>query len=171
MSDTVRMEPVGDRVIVFTRTFRAAPELVFRAWTAPELLTRWYGARGWRLVECEVDLRVGGRYRFRSRGPGGAEMVQQGVYREVLPPRRLVFTERFDDQSYPGESVITHEFAAESADRTTVTSTIEFPSAQARERVLRYPMARGLREGYQRLDRVLAKTTTSEGWTDHELDA
>ena len=150
-----------EREIVLRREFEAPRRLVFDAWTRPELLMRWYGARGWNLVECEVDLRVGGRWRFVSRGPGGARMGQSGVYREVLPPDRLVLTEVFDDQSYPGESLITHVFAEQSG-WTALTSTVRYPSKEARDIVLRYPMARGLAEGYGRLAGVLAEMSTGE---------
>lgn len=149
-----------EREIVLRREFDAPRPLVFEAWTTPELLMRWYGARGWRLVECEIDLRVGGRYRFVSHGPDGAWMGQSGVYRVVVQPERLVFTEVFDDQSYPGESLITHLFAEERG-RTTLTSTVLYPSRQARDIVLRYPMARGLAEGYRRLAGVLAELLRS----------
>jgi uncharacterized protein YndB with AHSA1/START domain len=146
-----------DREIVLTRTFDAPRRLVFDAWTRPELLMRWFGARGWHLVRCEVDLRVGGAWRFVSRGPGGTEMGQGGTYREVVPFDRLVYTELFDDQSYPGESLVTHVFL-ERAGRTTVTSTVLFASPQGRDTVLRYPMKRGVGEAYDRLSDLLAVT-------------
>lgn len=145
----------GTREIVLSRVFDAPSRLVFDAWTKPELLTRWYGARGWNLVECAVDLRVGGEWRFVSEGPAGARMVQRGVYREIEPPTRLVTTEQFDDQSYPGPTLITHVFT-ETAGRTTATTTVRYATPAARDRVLQYPMARGVGEGYDRLDAVLA---------------
>lgn len=85
------------REIVLTRAFDAPRHLVFDAWTKPELLTRWFGARGWNLVVCEVDLRIGGAWRFVSRGPEGERMAQGGTYRVILRPDRLVYTELFDD--------------------------------------------------------------------------
>jgi uncharacterized protein YndB with AHSA1/START domain len=152
----LRVTTPGDREIVLTREFRAPRRLVFDAWTRPELLKRWYGARGWQLVECDVDLRVGGAWRFVSRGPDGTRMGQSGVYREILAPVRLVYTEVFDNQSYPGESLVTHVFV-EAGGRTTATSTVRLPSKHAREIVLRYPMARGVGEGFDRLDETLAE--------------
>jgi len=146
----------SDREIVLRRTFAAPRHLVFSAFTRPDLLRRWYGAQGWRLVECEVDLRVGGGYRFGSRGPGGAGMTQRGVYRVVDPPATLAYTERFDDQSYPGETLITHAFTEAAGGGTTVTTTVRYPSARARDIALRYPMRRGVAESYQRLDTLLA---------------
>ncbi|HSI94344.1 MAG TPA: SRPBCC family protein [Jiangellaceae bacterium] len=150
----------GATDIVLTRDFATPRTLLFRALTEPHLLTRWYGARGWNLVECQIDLRVGGHRRLISRGPGGERMGQHGVHREVSPPERLVYTERFDDQSYPGESLVT-QVLIERAGRTTLTSTVRYASPEARDTVLRYPMARGVAESYQRLDAVLAETAES----------
>ncbi|XVV14493.1 SRPBCC domain-containing protein [Actinoplanes sp. CA-131856] len=144
----------GDRDIVLTRSFAAAPSRVFAAWTQPALLTRWYGARGWHLVECEIDLRVGGAYRFVSEGPGGDRMTQRGTYRVVDPPHRLLHTERFDDQSYPGDTLISHEFRAE-GDGTVLTTVVRYATPAGRERALSYPMARGIGEGFERLDTLL----------------
>jgi uncharacterized protein YndB with AHSA1/START domain len=143
-----------DREIVLTRTFDAPNWLVFDAYTKPDLLVRWYGARGWHLVSCEVDLREGGRYRFTSGGPDGQTMVQAGTFRQVAPPERLVLTELFEDQSYPGETLITHEFAAH-GERTTVTTTVVYATPEGRDRVLRYPMARGMSESGDRLVELL----------------
>jgi uncharacterized protein YndB with AHSA1/START domain len=151
----------GDREIVLSRTFSAPASLVFDALTQPELLTRWYGARGWNLVACAIDLRVGGRYRFVSRGPDDAELAQSGTYREVERPSRLVYTEVFDDQSYPGETLIAHDLA-ELAATTTLTSTLHYPSPEARDIVLRYPMTRGVGESYDRLDAVLTELATTQ---------
>jgi len=155
---TVELTTRGDREIVLRRDFRAPRERVFAAWTRPELLVRWYGADGWQLVECAVDLRVGGAWRFVSAGPGGARMVQSGVYRLIEEPARLAFTEIFDEQSYPGETLVAHHFT-ERAGTTTVTSTLTFATAFGRETVLGYPMRRGLGEGYARLDTLLALDT------------
>lgn len=172
MTSTLTLTTPTDREIVLRRSFAAPRHLVFAAFTRPGLLRRWYGARGWRLVECEVDLRVSGGYRFGSVGPGGERMTQRGVYRVVDPPSTLAYTERFDDQSYSGETLITHSFREGSeappatpaattattttATTTTVTTTVRYPSARAREIALRYPMRRGVAESYQRLDGLLA---------------
>jgi uncharacterized protein YndB with AHSA1/START domain len=172
-ADGLRVTTPTDRDIVLTRAFAAARPLVFAALTRPELLTRWYGARGWTLTGCVVDLRVGGRWRFESTGPGGARMAQAGVYREIVPPERLVYTEVFDDQSYPGESLVTHELAELAGDArgagprgpagpTRLTTTIRYPSAWARDIVINYPMARGVGESFDRLAELLADAPESE---------
>jgi uncharacterized protein YndB with AHSA1/START domain len=156
-------EPIGltvttptDRQIVLERVFDAPRQLVYDAFTKPELLVRWFGARGWRLIDCEVDLRVGGSWRFVSRGPGSARMGQGGVYRVIRPPDRLVYTEMFDNQSYPGETAITHEFV-DWENRTRVTSTLLYATREGRDAVLKYPMKRGVGESYDRLDAVLKR--------------
>ena len=155
MSLTVTMPT--DREIVLTRTFAGGRELLFEAYTRADLLTQWYGARGWNLVGCEIDLREGGAYRFTSRGPGGQEMVQAGTVRMLRRPERLELTELFNDQSYPGETLITHEFT-EHGGQTTVTTTIRYATPEGRDTVLRYPMARGVAEAGDRLAALLAKT-------------
>lgn len=145
----------SDREIVLRRDFQAPSRLVFRALTEPDLLRRWYGAQGWHLVVCEVDLRVGGAWRFVSRGPDAAELGQGGEYRTITPPGRLGYTEMFDNQSYPGPSLIDHELT-DHLERTTLTTTIRFATPEGRDTVLRYPMTRGAGEGFDRLDALLA---------------
>src|SRR3989442_1038464 len=86
----------SDRELVMTRVFDAPRQLVFDAWTRPELFVRWFGPRGWSVPVCEIDLRPGGSYRYVLRGPGGAEIGLRGAYREVVPPERLVCTQVFD---------------------------------------------------------------------------
>jgi uncharacterized protein YndB with AHSA1/START domain len=161
VGDPLVVHTPGDREIVMSRLFEAPAQLVFAAFTRPELLARWYGARGWRLTECDVDLRIGGRWRFVSEGPEGARMVQAGVYQQIEPPHRLVCTELFDDQSYPGETLVSHEFS-EVAGRTTVTTTLLYATAEGRNIVLRYPMARGVGQSFTRLADLLHSTTTTE---------
>jgi uncharacterized protein YndB with AHSA1/START domain len=159
---TLTVTTPTDREIVLTRAFDAPRRLVFAALTKPALLRRWFGARGWNLVVCEVDLRVGGTWRFVSRGPGGAEMGHGGEYREVLPPDRLVYSELFDDQSYPGESLITHVLV-EHDGRTTLTSTVLYASREGRDTVLSYPMERGVAEAYDRLAELLQLDVDGKG--------
>src|ERR1700681_4724067 len=102
---TLKVTTPTDREIVMTRVFNAPRNLVFDAFTKPELLRRWFGPRGWSLEVCEVDLKVNGTFRFVLRGPDGTQMGMRGVYREIAPPGRSVHTEWFDD--YPGESQVT----------------------------------------------------------------
>jgi uncharacterized protein YndB with AHSA1/START domain len=171
VTGTLAVTTPTDTEIVLRRDFDAPRRLVFDALTRPELLRRWYGARGWNLVSCEVDLRVGGAWRFVSRGPEGAQMAQGGVYREIRRPDRLVYTEVFDDQSYPGETLIVQELV-ERDGRTTLTSTVRYATKAGRDTVLRYPMARGVSEAYGRLDELLAhrESETMRGFSRKLLE-
>ena len=144
-----------DREIVLTRTFDAPRRLVFDAFTKPLLLKRWFGPRGWSLVVCEVDLRVGSGFRFVLRGPDGRDMGMSGVYREIVPPERSVHTESFDD--YPGESVVTAVWVEE-GDKTTLTATVLYASQEVRDAVIRSGMEHGAAESYDRLAEMLAGT-------------
>jgi uncharacterized protein YndB with AHSA1/START domain len=138
------------------RVFDAPRSLVFDAWTKPELLKRWLGVReGWSMVVCEVDLRVGGAYRFVWRGPDGAEMGMGGVYREIRRPERLVATESFDDPWYPGEALDTIVLV-EDGGKTTATTTVLYESEEIRDAVLESGMARGVAESYDVLAEYLA---------------
>jgi uncharacterized protein YndB with AHSA1/START domain len=159
--ERLRVTALGDREIVMSRTFDAPAQLVFDALTTPHLLMRWYGARGWRLVHCTVDLRVGGHWRFVSRGPADAEMAQSGTYRKVERASHLVYTEVFDDQSYPGQTLVAHSLT-ELAGTTTLQTRLHYPSPEAREITLRYPMTRGVGQSYDRLDAALTEITHPE---------
>jgi uncharacterized protein YndB with AHSA1/START domain len=146
----------SDREIAMTRVFDAPRRLVFDALTKPELLKRWFfGRDGWSLAVCEVDLQVGGAYRFVWRGPDGTEMGMRGVYREVMPPERLVATESFVDPWYSGEAVGT-QVLVEQGGKTTLTTTVRYASPEVRDAVLKSPMADGVAEGYDRLAELLA---------------
>src|SRR5712691_8215222 len=138
---TLQVTTPSDREIALTRVFDAPRRLVFDALTKPELLKRWLGVRGgWSLAVCEVDLRVGGSYRFVWR-KNGTEMGMRGVYREVVPPERLVYTESFDDPWYPGEALDT-VVLVERGGKTTLTTTVLYASREARDGVLKSPMER-----------------------------
>ena len=96
-AEDVKISTPTDREVVVTRTFDAPRTLVFDAYTQPELLKRWYDAPGRSLVVCEIDLRVGGAYRFLWRGEGRKDVGMRGVHREVVRPERLVRTETWED--------------------------------------------------------------------------
>ena len=145
-----------DCEISMTRVFDAPRRLVFDAWTQPELLKRWLGVvGGWSFAHCEVDLRVGGAYRFVWRGPDGSEMGMRGVYREIVPPERLVSTEAFDESWYPGEALATTVLVEEGG-KTTLTTTVLYESREARDIVLKSPMEQGVAAGYDKLAEELA---------------
>ena len=146
----------SDREIAMTRTFDAPRSMVFDAWTRPELIKRWLGAiEGWTFVVCEVDLKVGGKYRYVWRGPAGEEMGMGGVFREIVRPERLVCTEKFDEPWYPGDAIQATVFV-EKDGRTTVTETVLYASKEARDGVLESPMESGVAQSFDKLAEVLA---------------
>src|SRR5262249_61417272 len=105
MTNDLKLTALSDREIVMTRTFDAPRELVFEAWTRPDLVKRWlYGPEEWKLAVCDIDLRVGGALRFVWRHTDGRTMGMGGVYREIAPPDRLVLTALFDDERHDGET-------------------------------------------------------------------
>lgn len=146
----------SDREIAMTRVFDAPRSLVFDAFTKPELIKRWLGVRGgWTFALCEVDLKVGGAYRYVWRGPKGQEMGMGGVFREVVRPERVVCTEKFDESWYEGEAIDTMTFLERNG-KTTATTTVLYSSKAARDGVLKSPMDQGVAEGYDKLDEILA---------------
>ena len=154
-NETFKLTTRGDREIVMTRAFDAPRALIFDAFTKPELVRRWLlGPEGWSMPVCEIDLRVGGSYRYLWRHASGAEMGMRGVYREIVVPERLVSTEKFDESWYPGEAVGT-VVLAEQGGKTTLTQTVLYESRAAREAVLKSPMEQGVTAGYKRLEELL----------------
>src|SRR6266545_1059875 len=147
-----------DQEIVLTRVFDAPRSLVFDAMTQPELLKRWLsGPPGWSMVDCANDLKVGGAFRHVWRGTDGPEMAMRGVYREVVPPERIVRTESFEFgcNAQSGEQVGTLVLT-EQGGRTTLTLTLLYPSKEARDATLASGMEQGVAAGYDRLAELLA---------------
>lgn len=163
MTDTVKeSEKLGvttptERELVMTRVFDAPRSLVFDALTKPELLMRWYVASGWSMVVCEIDLRVGGAWRFVTRRPNGKEVGQFGVYREIKPPERIVNTESWEDWN-PGELLVT-TVLVEQGGKTTFTSTLLFPSQEVRDMLIKAGMTTGAAEAYDKLAEYLASVS------------
>lgn len=151
-----------DREIVMTRSFDAPRQLVFDAWTKPELVRQWLlGPDGWTMPICEIDLRVGGHYRWVWQ-KGETKMGISGVYREIVAPERIVNTEQFDDPWYPGEAIDTLVLV-EKDGRTLLTQTMLLESREARDGVLKSGMETGVAQSYDRLEKVLASLETPGG--------
>jgi uncharacterized protein YndB with AHSA1/START domain len=155
--ETFKLTASGEREIVMTRVFDAPRDLVFDALTKPELVKRWLlGPPGWSMPVCEIDLKVGGAYRWVwRRDSDGTEMGMGGVYREIVRPERIVSTEKFDEAWYPGEAVGTMVLA-EKGEKTTLTQTIRYESRKARDGVLESGMERGVVASYDRLEEILS---------------
>ena len=145
----------GEREIVMTRMFAAPRALVFEAYTKPECVRRWLlGPEGWAMPVCEINLRVGGRYRYLWRHPDGSEMGMSGVFNEIVVPERIVCTEAFDQPWYPGEGLDTL-ILKEHHGTTMLTLTVLYVSKDARDAVLKSPMESGVKASYDRLAAIL----------------
>ena len=154
--ETLKVTTRGDREIVMTREFNAPRRLVFDAFTKPELVKQWLlGPPGWSMPVCKIDLKVGGTYRFVwRRDSDGSEMGMGGVYREIVPPERIVSTEVFDQAWYPSEALGTVVFS-EVGGKTTVTQTVLYQSREARDGVLKSDMESGVAASYDRLAQLV----------------
>ena len=152
---TLKVFAQGERELVITREFDAPRHLVFEAFTRPEHLRRWLGGLpGWEMTVCDMDVRVGGKYRWVWKSSDGHSMGMSGEYREVSPPDRLVSTEKFDESWYPGTAVGTIVLT-ERGGRTTLTQTMLYDSREARDAVVASPMEEGVGVSYDRLEEVV----------------
>ena len=151
----MKLTTPSDLEIVFTREFNAPPQLLWEAHTKPELVQRWMlGPEGWSMPVCEIDLRVGGAMRYVWRHTDGREMGVGGVFREIVPVSRLVWTEKFDEAWYAGEGV--NEMVLEDlGGRTLMTFTNRYESKEARDAALKSGMDEGMAAGYDNLERIL----------------
>ena len=148
----------GETDIVVVREFDAPRDLVWLCYSKPELMRRWYGLPDWTMPVCEMDFRVGGKWRFVSRSPNGYEMGSQGLYTGIAEPERIEQTEYYDDDWTKGGSKNAVVFT-EKDGRTTATMTVTYSSAEARAAAVATPMAEGMEIGFKRLDALLAEQT------------
>jgi uncharacterized protein YndB with AHSA1/START domain len=144
----------SDREIVITRVFNAPRRLVFEAYTNPAHLPHWMlGPQGWTMPVCEIDLRVGGAWRFVWRHSDGTEMAMRGVYQEIAPPERLVSRE-----SWGGDwpETLNTLLLSEQDGKTTITQRVLYPSREARDAALKTGMQEGMDQSFERLGEYLA---------------
>jgi uncharacterized protein YndB with AHSA1/START domain len=152
-SDTFTATTPSDREITLTRLFDAPRHLVFEAMSKPEHVRRWWGILDDQhsVIVCDIDMRVGGGWRFVGRGPRG-EYAFHGVYREIAAPERIVFTEIYDP--FPdAESVVTSTLTEERG-KTRLSVTALYPSLEVRDIVLKTGMETGAAISYDRLEEV-----------------
>lgn len=125
------LEQKSDRELIITRTFNAPPRIVFDAWTRAELVRRWWAPKSHcvEVVGCEAEVRVGGKYRYALKTPDGHQVVFYGVYQEITPPSRLVYTQIFD--AYPDAAVIVTINFEDRGEQTHLVSHELYPSAEA----------------------------------------
>ncbi|MEO7508783.1 MAG: SRPBCC domain-containing protein [Pyrinomonadaceae bacterium] len=149
MKDRIELTTPTDREVRFVATFDAPRAIVFDALTKPEYIPRWLDAPGRTMEICDIDLRVGGAYRFVWRGPDKKDVGMNGIFREVAAPARFVRTEHWEDWD-AGEIVATVELA-EAGDATVVTTNVLFPSTEVRDQVLKAGMQHGVEDGFGKL--------------------
>lgn len=156
-SGLLKVATKGERELVLTRIFDAPRPLVFEAFTKPALVRRWLGGLpGWRMSVCEIDLRVGGAYRYVWEKDTGERMGMGGLYKDIAIPARIVATERFDEAWYPGEALSMIQLT-ENNGRTKLVQTVAYQSAEALAMVLKTPATDGVAMGYDRLADLLAE--------------
>jgi uncharacterized protein YndB with AHSA1/START domain len=155
----------SDTEVKVTRSFRAPKALVYRAYSEAEIVRRWMlGPPGWSMPVCEMDARVGGKFRWRWKSDeNGAEFGFTGEFLEVQAASKVVHTEAYDPGdiggAYPGEPAIVTVTFVESAGVTTVTTLIDFRSKEARDGALSTGMTDGMEMSYQLLDGILDEQT------------
>ncbi len=163
MFETTHVTMPSDREVKVERSFKAPRALVYRAHTEPELVKQWQlGPPGWTMPICEMDVRVGGAYRWVWRSDAdGSEFGFSGTYREVEPDTRIVHTERYEPGTvggqYPGEALVTITFR-EDRGITTLTALMDFGSKAARDAAVATGMTDGMEQSYVLLDKKLAET-------------
>jgi uncharacterized protein YndB with AHSA1/START domain len=143
-----------------TRLFDAPMHLVFEAMSKPEHVKQWWGrlGEGYSVPVCEIDFRVGGKWRFVNRHPKG-EAAFHGEYREISAPSRIVFTEIFED--FPDTVSVVTSVLIEEGGKTRFTATVRYPSLQVRDMVMQTGMARGAGISYDRLEDLVAELQRS----------
>jgi uncharacterized protein YndB with AHSA1/START domain len=159
-SQTFQVSTPSDNVIVLTRLFNAPRQLVFEVMSKPEHVRRWWGnlGEGYSVPVCEIDFRIGGKWRFVNAHPRG-EAAFHGVYREIDAPGRIVFTEIYEP--FPdAESVVTSVLTEEHG-QTRLTATCAYPSKQVRNIVLGTGMEKGAGASYDRLEDLVAELQRS----------
>lgn len=163
----------GNNAVVVTRVFDAPREAVFRAWTNPELMAQWYAPEPLTVPKSEMDLRVGGRYRLVMRDEDGNDFTSTGVYREIMAPERLSYTDSLEEMPQDWvdmvneargqekgtpipDSIVTIIFE-DVGGKTKVTFRDDFDSATTRDAFVEMQMVEGLEASFDNLEKVLAK--------------
>jgi uncharacterized protein YndB with AHSA1/START domain len=151
----------SEREFVMERIFDAPRELVFKAFSACERVSRWWGPKGWTLPVCQMDFRPGGVWFYCMRGPAGEDACGKATYREIVEPERIVYTDAFADASgnvlaEMPQMVITLTFTEQDG-KTTLTNRVEFASAADKEATLGMGMVEGLTQTLDRLEEYLAQ--------------
>jgi uncharacterized protein YndB with AHSA1/START domain len=146
-----------DEQILITREFDAPRELVYRAWTTPELVKRWWAGKRGEMTLVEIDLRVGGRWRCVMIADGGFEVAFHGEYREIVPNERIVATEVYEGapaEHAGAEPPVTTVSFTEAGGRTTLTQLMECHTRTLRDMIIESGMETGMQEAMDALEQV-----------------
>jgi uncharacterized protein YndB with AHSA1/START domain len=154
-SGTAQVTLPADQQILITREFDAPKELVWKAWTTPELVKQWWHANRGEVTVAEIDLRVGGSWRYVSVTNDGFEVAFHGAYREIEPYDRIVSTEAYEGVPNADENATVNTMTLEEMDgRTTVTVLVEAPSKEIRDAIIESGMEAGMQDAYDLLEQV-----------------
>jgi uncharacterized protein YndB with AHSA1/START domain len=144
-----------DREIHVERVFDAPRDRVFAVYTDPELIPEWWGPRGTETSVDEMDVRPGGGWRFVGQGPDGSEAAFRGVFREIVPPERIVYS--FEWEGMPGHVSVDTVTFEDLGGQTRIVSDTVFHTPEERDGMIESGMEGGLNDTYDRLDELLAK--------------
>ena len=154
-SGTATVTLPTDEQILITREFDAPKHLVYKAWTTPELVKRWWSAKRGEVTIAEIDLRVGGMWRYVMIADGGMEVGFHGVYREIVPNERIVSTEVYegipDAEEHAALNILT---LTEVDGRTTLTVLVEHPTKEGRDAHINSGMEAGMQDAMDLLEQV-----------------
>jgi uncharacterized protein YndB with AHSA1/START domain len=151
-SGTAKVTLPADDQVLITREFDAPRELVYKAFTTPELVKRWWHAKRGEVTVAEIDLRVGGKWRYVMVADGGMEVGFHGEYREIVPNERLVSTEIYE--GYPDEEAVNTATFTEVDGRTTLTILVQHSSKEARDAHIDSGMEAGMQDAFDLLEEV-----------------
>jgi uncharacterized protein YndB with AHSA1/START domain len=153
--------PADDQILI-TREFDAPKHLVYKAWTTPELVSRWWPGRRGQMKVAEIDLRVGGRWRYAMEAQGGFEVAFNGEYREIVENERLVYTEAFEGMPDAGFTVNVVTFT-ELDGRTLLESLTMCPSKEVRDAIIDSGMEGGAQEGLDIVEEIAIELGRVDG--------
>jgi uncharacterized protein YndB with AHSA1/START domain len=151
-SGTAKVTLPADEQILITREFNAPKHLVYKAWTTPDLVRRWWNAKRGEVTTCEIDLRVGGTWRYVMVTPDGMEVGFHGEFREIVPNERIVSTEVFEGM--PDAAALNTLTLAEEDGRTTLTILLEHSSKEHRDGHINSGMEAGMQDAMDLLEEV-----------------
>ncbi|HET6694882.1 MAG TPA: SRPBCC family protein [Gaiellaceae bacterium] len=154
-SGTAKVTLPADTQILITREFDAPKELIWKAWTTPELVKQWWHANRGEVTVAEIDLRVGGTWRYVSVTDDGFEVAFHGEYREIEPYDRIVSTEAYEGIPNPDENATVNTVTLEETDgRTIVKVLVDAPSREIRDAIMESGMEAGMQDAYDLMEQV-----------------